>query len=149
MHWVETDTGEVRRKTLARAQLSEFFARRAAGVVVMEACGSAHHWGRVLKSLGHDVTLIAAQFVRPFVKTNKTDAADAQAIWEATQRPEMRFVALKSEEQQSVFALHRIRAQLVKMRTMQAHQVRGLHPVVQRWGTAVQVSWLSPIREHE
>ena len=73
----------------------------------MEACGSAHHWGRVLKGLGHEVKLIAAQFVRPFVKTNKTDAADAEAIWEAAQRPGMRFVAVKSEEQQAVLSLHR------------------------------------------
>ena len=92
----------------------------------MEACGSAHHWGRVIQSLGHEVRLIAAQFVRPFVKTNKTDTADAQAIWEGAQRPEMRFVALKSVEQQAVLGLHRMRAQLVKMRTMQAQQVRGL-----------------------
>jgi transposase len=92
----------------------------------MEACGSAHHWGRVLKGLGHEVKLIAAQFVRPFVKTNKTDAADAEAIWTASAQPGMRFVALKSEEQQGVLSLHRVRAQCVKVRTMQAHQVRGL-----------------------
>ena len=92
----------------------------------MEACGSAHYWGRKFKSLGHEVRLIAAQFVRPFVKSNKTDAADAQAIWETAQRPGMKFVALKSEEQQSVLALHRIREQLVKMRTMQVNQLRGL-----------------------
>jgi transposase len=126
VHWVELETGEVKRESLARGELSAFFARRCPGLVAMEACGSAHHWGRVLKGLGHEVRLISAQFVRPFVKTNKTDAADAQAIWEAVQRPEMRFVALKSEEQQAVLSLHRIRQQLVKIRTMQAHQVRGL-----------------------
>jgi transposase len=87
VHWVETDSGEVKRKMLTRGQLRGFFARRAAGVVAMEACGSAHHWGRTLKALGHQVRLISAQFVRPFVKSNKTDAADAQAIWEAAQRP--------------------------------------------------------------
>jgi transposase len=92
----------------------------------MEACGSAHHWGRLLRSLGHEVKLIAAQFVRPFVKTNKTDAADAEAIWEAAQRPGMRFVAVKREEQQAVLSLHRMRTQWVKIRTMQAHQLRGL-----------------------
>jgi transposase len=126
VHWVEPDTGEVKRKTLARAELSVFFARRSPGLVAMEACGSAHHWGRVFKGFGHEVRLISAQFVRPFVQRNKTDAADAQAIWEAVQRPGMRFVALKSEEQQAVLSLHRIRQQLVKIRTMQAHQVRGL-----------------------
>jgi len=126
VHWVEPDTGELKRKALARAEVSAFFARRAPGVVAMESCGSAHHWGRVLSGLGHQVRLIAAQFVKPFVKTNKTDAADAEAIWEAVQRPGMRFVALKSEEQQAVLSLHRMRAQLVKIRTMQAYQVRSL-----------------------
>jgi transposase len=92
----------------------------------MEVCGSAHYWGRQLRALGHEVKLIAAQFVRPFVQTNKTDAADAQAIWEAAQRPQMRLVALKDEGQQSVLALHRMREQLVKLRTMQSNQLRGL-----------------------
>jgi transposase len=126
VHWVEPSTGEIKRKALARAELSAFFARREAGLIVMEACGSAHYWGRVLKGLGHEIQLIAAQFVRPYVKTNKTDAADAEAIWTASAQPGMRFVALKSEEQQAVLSLHRLRAQLVKVRTMQAHQVRGL-----------------------
>ena len=126
VHWVEPDTGELKRKALARAEVAAFFARRAPGVVAMESCGSAHYWGRVLSGLGHQVRLIAAQFVRPFVKTNKTDAADAEAIWEAVQRPGMRFVALKSEEQQAVLSLHRMRAQQVKIRAMQAYQVRSL-----------------------
>ena len=126
VHWVETETGEMCRGQLKRGQLLEFFARRAPAVIAMEACGSAHYWGRKLQGLGHQVRLIAAQFVRPFVKTNKTDAADAQAIWEAAQRPAMRFVALKSEGQQAVLMLHRMRSQLVKLRTMQVNQLRGL-----------------------
>lgn len=126
VHWVETETGEICRRQLKRGQVLEFFARRAPGVIAMEACGSAHDWGRKLVGLGHQVRLIAAQFVRPFVKSNKTDAADAQAIWEAAQRPGMRFVALKSEGQQAVLMLHRMREQLVKMRTMQVNQLRGL-----------------------
>ena len=126
VHWVELDTGELKRKTLGRGEVAAFFARRAPGIVAMESCGSAHYWGRLLSGLGHEVRLIAAQFVRPFVKTNKTDAADAEAIWEAAQRPGMRFVALKSEEQQAVLSLHRMRAQLVKIRGMQAYQVRSL-----------------------
>jgi len=138
VHWVDTDSGEVKRKMLTRAQMQAFFARQAAGVVAMEACGSAHHWGRALKALGHQVRLISTQFVRPFVKTNKTDAADAQAIWEAAQRPEMRFVALKSEQQQALMGLHRIRAQLVKQRTMQANQIRG---VLYEFGVVVPKSW--------
>ena len=72
VHWMEPQTGEIKRKTLGRAEVRGFFARRESGVVAMEACGSAHHWGRVLTGLGHEVRLIAAQFVRPFVKTNKT-----------------------------------------------------------------------------
>jgi transposase len=126
VHWVEPDTGELKREVLARADVAAFFARRAPGIIAMESCGSAHYWGRVLSGLGHQVRLIAAQFVRPYVKTNKTDAADAEAIWEATQRPAMRFVALKSEEQQAVLSLHRMRAQMVKIRAMQAYQVRSL-----------------------
>lgn len=138
VHWVDVTTGEVKRKTLKRAQVSVFFARRVSGIVAMEACGSAHHWGRLLMSLGHEVKLIAAQFVRPFVKTNKTDAADAEAIWEAAQRPGMRFVAVKSEEQQAVLSLHRIRAQWVKIRTMQAHQIRGL---LYEFGVVIPIGW--------
>jgi transposase len=126
VHWVETETGEICRRQLKRGQVLEFFARREASVIAMEACGSAHYWGRKLTTLGHQVRLIAAQFVRPFVKTNKTDAADAQAIWEAAQRPAMRFVAVKSEGQQAVLMLHRMRSQLVEMRTMQVNQLRGL-----------------------
>ena len=138
VHWVEPQTGEVKRRALARADVSVFFARREAGLIAMEACGSGHHWGRVLQRFGHEVKLIAAQFVRPFVKTNKTDAADAEAIWEAVQRPGMRFVAVKSEEQQAVLSLHRIRQQCVKVRTMQAHQVRGL---LYEFGVVVPKGW--------
>jgi len=126
IHYVETETGAIRSKVLKRAQLVPFFANRPASRVVMEACGSAHHWARVLARLGHDVRLIAAQFVRPFVKSNKNDAADAAAIWEAAQRPGMRFVAVKTEDQQAMLAMHRIRQQLVRIRVMQVNQLRGL-----------------------
>jgi len=144
VHWVEPDSGEVKRKMLTRGQFREFFACRSPGLVAMEACGSAHHWGRALRAVGHQVRLISAQFVRPFVKSNKTDAADAQAIWEAAQRPEMRFVALKSETQQAVLGLHRVRAQLVKMRTMQANQVRGL---LYEFGVVVSKSWRALLKQ--
>jgi transposase len=126
VHWVDMVTGEICRRQLKRAEVAEFFANCEPSVVAMEACGSAHYWGRKLAGYGHEVRLIAAQFVRPFVKSNKTDAADAQAIWEAAQRPGMKFVAVKSEGQQSVLTLHRMREQLVKMRTMQVNQLRGL-----------------------
>lgn len=126
LHWVDMETGEICRRQLKRSEMAEFFANRTPSVVAMEACGSAHYWARKLTALGHQVKLIAAQFVRPFVKSNKTDAADAQAIWEAAQRPGMKFVAVKSEGQQSVLTLHRMRELLVKMRTMQTNQLRGL-----------------------
>lgn len=138
LHWVEPETGEIIRKSLVRGELLRFLARRLPGVVAMEACGSAHYWARTLRGVGHEVKLIATQFVRPFVKTNKTDSADAQAIWEAAQRPDMRFVAVKSEEQQAMLSLHRMRSQLVKMRTMQAHQIRGL---LYEFGVIVSKGW--------
>ncbi|MFL9896446.1 IS110 family RNA-guided transposase [Paraburkholderia sp. RL17-381-BIF-C] len=126
IHFVDSDTGAIHNKALKRAQLLPFFANRPVSRVVMEACGSAHHWARQLARLGHDVRLIAAQFVRPFVKSNKNDAADAAAIWEAAQRPGMRFVAVKTEDQQAMLALHRMRQQLVRFRVMQVNQMRGL-----------------------
>lgn len=126
IHWVDMETGEIGRQQVKREQLRAFFANRAPAVIAMEACGSAHYWARQLSGLGHEVRLIAAHFVRPFVKRNKTDAADAQAIWEAVQRPDMRFVAVKSEAQQSVLTLHRMREQLIKVRTMQVNQIHGL-----------------------
>jgi transposase len=92
----------------------------------MEACASAHYWAREIEKLGHQVRLIAPSFVRPYVKANKNDASDAEAICEAATRPSMRFVAIKSSAQQDVQAVHRVRQQLVKSRTGLANQVRGL-----------------------
>jgi len=126
LHWVDMLIGEIHRKQLKRRALLEFFVNRQPGVIAMEACGTSHYWARELRKLSHEVRLIAPQFVRPFVKTNKNDAADAAAIWETVQRPDMRFVAVKTEEQQSVLALHRMRSQLIKIRTMQVNQIRGL-----------------------
>lgn len=92
----------------------------------MEACGSAHYWANKLQGLGHTVKLMAPQFVKPYVKTNKNDAADAEAICEAVTRPTMRFVPIKTGEQLAVLALHRARQGFVKSRTAQANQIRGL-----------------------
>lgn len=92
----------------------------------MEACGGAHHWARLLQSKGHVVRLIAPQFVKPYVKTNKTDANDAEAICEAMSRPSMRFVAVKTVEQQDLQAVHRVRSSLIRDRTAKANQLRGL-----------------------
>jgi transposase len=109
LHWVDTETGEIGRKKLARAKLSEFFARLQPVRVVMEACGSAHHWARVLGALGHQIELLPARQVRPFVRSNKDDAADARAIWVAAQQSDIRRVPLKSVAQQAALALHRSR----------------------------------------
>jgi len=92
----------------------------------MEACGSAHFWANKLQGLGHTVKLMAPQFVKPYVKSNKNDAADAEAICEAVGRPNMRFVPIKNCEQQAILALHRARQGFVKARTAQANQIRGL-----------------------
>jgi transposase len=126
MYWVDAGTGEVVNRRFGREDLIEFLAKRCAGRVVMEACGSAHWWARKIGSLGHEVVLLHAKFIRPFVQNNKTDVADAKAIWTAVQQPGMRTVAVKSEDQQAMLGLHRVRAQLVKFRTMQVNELRGL-----------------------
>src|SRR5450759_590590 len=113
-------------KQLKRSQVMAFFANLPPCLIGMEACGSAHHWARKLQGLGHTARLIATQFVKPYVKSNKNDAADAEAICEAVARPNMRFVPIKNVEQQAVLALHRARHAFVKARTAQANQIRGL-----------------------
>ena len=95
-------------------------------MIGMEACGSAHHWARQLQSLGHEVKLISPQFVKPFVKTNKHDVADAEAICEAVSRPTMRFVPIKNVEQQAMLSLHRAREGFIGDRTATANRIRGL-----------------------
>lgn len=126
MYWVDSLTGEIVNRRFGRDELIEFLARRPAGRVALEACGSAHWWARKIKSLGHEVVLLHAKFIRPFVQTNKTDAADARTIWTAMQQPEMRTVAAKTADQQAMLSLHRMRALLIKFRTMQVNQLRGL-----------------------
>ena len=125
-YWVDAETGEIGAKTMTRAKFEEFMRTRAPSRVVLEAGGSAHHWGRWLERQGHEVRLIAPQHVRPFVRTNKTDGADARAIWEAAQRPEVKWVAIKSEASQAVLGLHRVRRQLMDMRRMQGNQLKAL-----------------------
>lgn len=126
LYWVETESGEIHNRKFCRQELLEFFAQQEAGLIALEACGSAHWWRRKLMALGHEVKLIHAKFARPFVQGNKTDAADAKAIWTAVRQPGMSTVAGKTEEQQAMLALHRIRLSLVKFRTMQVNQLRGL-----------------------
>jgi len=126
VHGVDKRGKAVVKKQLRRQQVTSFFANLPACQVGMEACGSAHHWARKLEELGHRVKLMAPQFVKPYVKTNKNDAADAEAICEAVSRPNMRFVPVKNGEQQAVLSLHRARQGFVKARTAQANQIRGL-----------------------
>jgi len=126
MYWVDAQTGEIVNRRFGRDELIRFLAQRPAGQVALEACGNGHWWARKIKALGHEVVLLHAKFIRPFVQTNKTDAADARAIWTAVQQPEMRTVAAKTEDQQAMLSLHRMRALLVKFRTMQVNQLRGL-----------------------
>jgi transposase len=126
VYWVDSESGEIGTKTMTRSKFEEFMRTRAPRRVVLEAGGSAHHWGRWLGEQGHEVRLIAAQHVRPFVRTNKTDGADARAIWEAARRPEVKWVAVKNEVSQAVLALHRMRRQLTDMRRMQSNQLKAL-----------------------
>jgi transposase len=114
------------KKQLKREQMAPYFANLEPCLIGMEACGSSHFWARKLQSFGHTVKLMAPQFVKPYVKTNKNDAADAEAICEAVSRPNMRFVPIKTVEQQAILSLHRARQGFVKARTAQANQIRGL-----------------------
>ena len=126
LHWVDMETGEIVDLKLTRAKFLEHFANRMPCLVAMEACGGTQHWARRLRELGHEVRLLPAKTVRPFVGGNKSDAHDARAIWTAVQQPGVKTVAVKSEEQQAILALHRMRQQLVKFRTAQINGLRGL-----------------------
>jgi len=126
VHGVDERGKAALKKQLKRAQVAAFFANLPPCLIGMEACAGAHHWARKLESFGHSVKLMAPQFVKPYVKTNKNDVADAEAICEAVSRPNMRFVPVKNAEQQAVLALHRARQGFVKARTAQANQIRGL-----------------------
>jgi transposase len=126
VHAVDERGKTALRRQLRREQVAAFFANLPPCLIGMEACASAHHWGRALQRLGHTVRLMAPQFVKPYVKTNKNDVADAEAICEAVSRPNMRFVPIKSIEQQAILSVHRVRQGFVKARTAQANQIRGL-----------------------
>ena len=122
----ETGKAELKRK-VRRSDLVAFFEKQERCTVVMEACGAAHHWARILTGLGHTVKLLAPEAVKPFVKKGKkNDAADAAAICEAASRPDVKFVPVKTVEQQGILALHTVRSLLVKQQTMLANAIRGL-----------------------
>jgi transposase len=126
VHGVDANGRVVLRKKLRRSQVAAFFANLPVCTVGLEACCGSHYWVRVLSRCGHRVLLIAPQFVKPYVKSNKNDANDAEAICEAVSRPHMRFVPAKSTEQQDIQSLHRVRSRLVSSRTGLANQIRGL-----------------------
>lgn len=128
VHGVDRSERATWRRRLRREDWIEVLREKLepGGEVGMEACGGAHHWARELQKLGYRVKLIAPQFVKPYVKSNKNDAADAEAICEAMARPGMRFVPVKSVEQQDIQAIHRVRASLVEQRSAKSNQIRGL-----------------------
>lgn len=126
LHGTDASGRVVLRKRLSRAKLTEFMSNLAPCLVGIEACGSAHYWARTFGSMGHTVKMMAPQFVKPYIKSNKNDMKDAEGINEAVARPSMRFVPIKTIEQQDVLLFHRTRELAVKQRTAQANQIRGL-----------------------
>jgi transposase len=125
VHGADAQGRPVLRRRLAREKVREFFANLPPCLVGLEACAAAHYWARELAKLGHTVRLMPPQYVRPYVKTNKHDAADAEAICEAVTRPGMRFVPVKEEGQQALLMLHRVREQLLKQRTATINALRA------------------------
>ena len=125
VHGIAASGRPTLRRKLRRGKVLEFFANLPVCLIGMEACGGAHHWARELTKLGHEVRLMPPQYVKPYVKTNKHDAADAEGCCEAVQRPSMRFVPVKTETQQALLMLHRIRDRLVAERTGTISAIRG------------------------
>ncbi len=125
VHGVDEEGAVVVRRQLRRGQVLAFFKKQPPCLVGMEACATAHHWAREIASLGHEVKLMPPRYVKPYVKRNKNDAADAEAICEAVTRPTMRFVAVKNAERQSLLMVHRTRELLVRQRTMLVNALRA------------------------
>ncbi|MCH8862829.1 MAG: IS110 family transposase, partial [Proteobacteria bacterium] len=125
LHGVDGNGKVVIRRQLRRARVLPFFAKQPGCLVGMEACATSHHWAREIGKLGHEVRLMPPRYVKPYVKRNKNDAADAEAICEAVTRPTMRFVAVKGTGQQAVLMLHRSRELLVRQRTMLVNGIRA------------------------
>ena len=125
VHGIAADGTVAFKRSIRRRQLLTFFEKLRSCLVGMEACGSAHHWAREPSSIGHDVRLVPATYVKPYVKRGKTDAVDAEAICEAVTRPTMRFVAVKSKEQQALITVHRVRQLIVRQKAQLLNVIRG------------------------
>jgi len=143
VHAVDAGGRKVVSKKCSRNKLKEYLINLPRCTVAMEACGGAHDWARRAHSYGHEVRLIAPQFVKPYVKSNKNDAADAEAICEAAQRPHMRFVAVKEVGQQDIQSIHRMRSLVVAQRTAQSNQIRG---VLLEYGIVIPVGRLNLLK---
>lgn len=149
LHWVEPDTGEIHRKKLQRAKLMEFFARLLPSRIVMEACGGAHHWGRELSKLGHQVDLLPAHKVKESASGNKDDARDARAIWVTATHKDVRRVPIKTVEQQAQLFIHRVRSHWVCLRTATINQLRSMlyeYGIVAPKGRKKVVGWVAEHR---
>src|SRR4051812_20857764 len=125
LHGVNAAEEPVLRKKLRRQDMVAFFTKLAPTVIGLEACGGSHHWARLLRSLGHEVKMLPPQYVKPYVKRGKNDAADAEAICEAMSRPTMRFVPIKTADQQAALMLVGLRDRLIRQRTQLANAIRG------------------------
>lgn len=125
VHGVDSTGAVVVNRRLSRSQVEKYFAKQAPVQIGLEACGSSHYWGRALSALGHDVRLMPTRYVKPYVKRNKNDARDAEAICEAVSRPTMRFVPIKTVDQQCARALHRGRDLLIDQRTQLTNAIRS------------------------
>jgi transposase len=125
VHGIDAAGNVVLRKRIGRTRMEKFFAALPPTLIGMEACGGAHHWARTLEKLGHEVRIMPPAYVKPYVKRNKNDGRDAEGVCEAMSRPTMRFVPVKSAEQQAIQAVHRTRALLVRQRTQVANAFRA------------------------
>ena len=125
LHGVNASEQPVLRKKLSRREMVKFFAKTPTTTIALEACGGSHHWARLLSSFGHEVKLIAPQLAKPYVKRGKNDAADAEALCEAMSRPTMRFVPVKTADQQAALMLVGVRERLIRNRTQLSNAIRG------------------------